>query len=291
MCFSIDFSNNNIFSLRGLDQVYSMQILSLRNNHIKDFSELKFLKRLPLLVDIFLEGNALSQSINYRELVYSQLSTSKISPESLQNLPSLDGNPISPEEIRRIVFPPVAPMAGLPTLADSSAAVSVNSFVHRATNVQIPSDSNHVEEGVVDNVHTRVGEKRAKMQVTISKMIERRRPKVSSPRDNDALPLLPSQVRDAIFSFNQQHPLPIVNHEVSHKVQSRTESVDSICTRDRFDSELIDDILAKIEEKTSGLDGGYVSCRSYGAPRVFGEEESESGDSDWNADIGCTENN
>lgn len=63
--------NNALTSLRGIENLKSLEGLDISYNMISNFSELEILTGLPLLLSLWLEGNPICFARWYRAQVFS----------------------------------------------------------------------------------------------------------------------------------------------------------------------------------------------------------------------------
>lgn len=98
-------SNNQIQSLDGLSNLYSLIELDVSGNCIEDFAEIQHIRRLPCLENVWLRGNPMARYMTqsqYRSAVFHQLILGKDMGRDLQqstrSVPELDGVPMSKEE-------------------------------------------------------------------------------------------------------------------------------------------------------------------------------------------------
>lgn len=81
--------NNALSSLRGIENLKSLEALDVSYNVISNFSELEFLGGLPSLQSLWLEGNPLCCASWYRSQVFSYFSNPEKVSYNLFNI-SLD---------------------------------------------------------------------------------------------------------------------------------------------------------------------------------------------------------
>ena len=112
----LNIAHNDVECLDGIDKLYAIRTLDLSYNRIDDFSELKYLTKLPCLESLHLMGNPISQSkkgkisahvmvksvvvMVYRRLVFKHLLLDGLIVGAGRSLPMLDGQLISDAQRR-----------------------------------------------------------------------------------------------------------------------------------------------------------------------------------------------
>ena len=95
----LDLSYNHISNLDGIQKLYSLISLNLAGNKIDDVVEVRHLSRLPCLEQVTLSTNPIAEQSMYRIFVYAQLLCDGRMMNSSRDVPMLDNEPMTRNEI------------------------------------------------------------------------------------------------------------------------------------------------------------------------------------------------
>ncbi|KAG1732258.1 uncharacterized protein EDB91DRAFT_1152477 [Suillus paluster] len=131
---NINLSRNRLESICGLERLMALERVDLRSNHIEESAEIGRLATLPNIVEVWIEGNPLTEyEDNYRttcfELFWKEDKNIRLDGSSpgfyeKRSLTTLPDQPLSANPVETLPSPPVAPV-GSPKVPSSTGTHNV----------------------------------------------------------------------------------------------------------------------------------------------------------------------
>jgi hypothetical protein len=177
----INLSRNRLESICGLERLMALQYVDLRSNHIERSAEIGRLATLPNIMEIWIEGNPLTEyEDNYRTACFGLFWKEGKNIKLDGSLPGfyekrsltalLPNQSLSEESIETISSPPVVPV-GSP-MANTSPATGTHDLLSTPLSAPSSPSGSRINSPVLTGTIAGKGKRKAKAKAKMKRIVD-----------------------------------------------------------------------------------------------------------------------